>query len=138
MQKTKIGISVGLMGAAVYFMGLCGGAVASLMLAGYVLLVEENQWLKKCAVKSIALYLLFAVVSYVVYLIPDVFNLISSFLNIFGVDFYPSFIHRIADTLSSALSLIKILFYLGLGFKALSQGDIRVPVLDNLIEKYMV
>ena len=42
MQKTRFGISVGLMGAAIYFVGLFGGYAAMLLLAGDVLLFGEN------------------------------------------------------------------------------------------------
>lgn len=136
MQKTRIGISVGLMGAAVYFMGLCGGAIALLLIAGYVLLFEENQWLRKCAVKSVALYLTVAVVNYVIYLIPDAIAFIGTFVGIFGGYFYSSFISSLAELLSGALTLARTVFFILLGLKALTQGDIRIPVLDSLIEKY--
>ena len=39
--KTKLGISLGLLGAALYFMGLMG-ITPLVLLAGYVLLFEEN------------------------------------------------------------------------------------------------
>ncbi len=57
VQKTKLGISVGLLGAAIYFMGLFSGYMVAVLLAGYVLLFEENEWLKKSAVKAIAVVL---------------------------------------------------------------------------------
>ena len=44
MQKTKLGISVGLLGAAIYFMGLFGGYLVAVLLAGYILMFEENEW----------------------------------------------------------------------------------------------
>lgn len=43
MQKTRLGISVGLMGFITYF-GCCfGGYIAAILLFGYILLVENNQ-----------------------------------------------------------------------------------------------
>lgn len=77
MQKTKIGISVGLFGAANYFMGLFGG------------------------------------------------------------EFYIGFISNLVNAVVSALSIIEKLLLIGLGVKALNQGTINVPVVDNLINKYM-
>ena len=47
MQKTKIGISVGVMGAVMYFASLFGGYIPMLLLAGYIFLKEENIWLQK-------------------------------------------------------------------------------------------
>lgn len=50
MQKTRMGISVGLMGAATYLCGLFGGLMVTVVIAGYILLFEENAWLKRAAV----------------------------------------------------------------------------------------
>ena len=54
MQKTKIGISVGVMGAVMYFASLFGGYIPMLLLAGYIFLKEENIWLRKAAFKAVA------------------------------------------------------------------------------------
>ena len=54
MQKAKLGISVGLLGAAIYLTALSGSLLGLLVLAGYVLLVEDNQWLRLSAVKAVA------------------------------------------------------------------------------------
>ena len=59
MQKTRLGISVGLLGAATYFAGLFSGLLAALLLAGYVLMFEENEWLRRSVVKAITLTILF-------------------------------------------------------------------------------
>ena len=59
MQKTRLGISVGLMGFITYF-GCCfGGYIAAILLFGYILLVENNQWLRKTAVKAMILTIAF-------------------------------------------------------------------------------
>ena len=42
MQKTKLGISVGMLGAVLYFMGIFSGYLLVAILAAYVLLYEEN------------------------------------------------------------------------------------------------
>ena len=46
MEKSKLGIPVTLLAAAAALLGLYGGYVAVIVLVGYVLLVEENEWLK--------------------------------------------------------------------------------------------
>lgn len=53
MQKTKLGISVGLLGAIIYFTSLFGSSyLIAILLCGYILLVEDNPWLRKTSVKS--------------------------------------------------------------------------------------
>lgn len=137
MQKTKLGISVGLMGALVYFMGMYAGYLLTVLLVGYVLFFEENEWLKKAAVKALAIMVCFSLLSTVAYLLPNVISAISSILSIFGGYWYWEWMSNLANAVTNILSLLQKLLMLVLGLKALSQSDIAVPVVDKLIEKYM-
>jgi hypothetical protein len=137
MQKTKLGISVGLLGAALYFMGLFSGYMVTVLLAGYVLMFEENTWLRKAAVKAVAVMVLFSLASAVVNLIPNAMNLIDAIVSILGSHFYIAFISNLVSAVVTALNLLQKLVMLGLGLAALSQGTIAVPVVDKLLDKYM-
>ena len=137
MQKTRFGITVGLLGAAIFFMGLYGGYLITALLAGYVLLFEENEWLKKSAVKAVALMVCFSLFSTLIYLIPNVISFIDNVVGIFGGAFYINAISSLASAVGSALDIIEKLLFIGLGLKALTQGNIAVPVVDKLIDKYM-
>lgn len=137
MQKTRFGISVGLLGATIFFMGLYGGYMITAFLAGYVLLFEENEWLKKSAVKSVAIMILFSILSTLVYLIPSLITVIDGLVGVFGGNFYINAISSLAIAVSSALDLIEKVLFIGLGLKALTQGNIAVPAVDKLIDKYM-
>lgn len=135
MQKTKLGISVALLGAALYFLGLFSGYLAIVILAGYVLLMEENVWLKKTAAKSVALLVFFSLILAVLNLIPGLINFIDSFLKIFNGNFSFRFLTNIVNMLKSGINLIQTVLFLILGLKALTQGTIRVPVIDKMVEK---
>lgn len=137
MHKTRLGISVGLMGAVIYFLGQYGGYLITVLLAGYVLFFEENEWLRRCAVKAVVLMIFFSVLSTVVYLIPNVIGFIDSLFNVFEVHFYVGWVSNLANAISSGLSLVQKVLFVLLGLKALNQGDIRVPVVDKLISKYI-
>ena len=137
MQKTKLGISVGLLGAALYFMGLFSGYMVTVLLAGYVLMFEENTWLRKAAVKAVAVMVLFSLASAVVNLIPNAMNLIDAIVSILGGHIYIAFISNLVSAVVTALNLLQKLVMLGLGLAALSQGTIAVPVVDKLLDKYM-
>jgi len=136
-MKTKLGISVGLLGAATYFVGLFSGYTVLALFVGYILLFEENIWLKRTAVKAFAINILFSLVSAVVGLIPNVIYLIDDLVNIFGGSFSILFVTRLITFIQSALSLILKLLMLGLGLTALSQGTIKFPIIDKLIDKHM-
>ena len=137
MQKTKLGISVGLLGAALYFMGLFSGYMVTVLLAGYVLLVEENKWLRNAAVNAVAVMVLFSFVSAIINLIPNAMSFIDYIVSMFGGNFYVGFISNLVNAVVTALNVIEKLLLLGLGVKALNQGTIAVPVVDGLINKYM-
>ena len=55
MPKTKFGITVGLFAAAIYFAAIFGGYVPVLLLGGYALIAEKDGWLKRVAIKAVAI-----------------------------------------------------------------------------------
>lgn len=137
MQKTRLGISVGLLGAALFLSCLFGGYTIAIILAGYILLFEENAWLKKATVKGIALMFGFAFISSVIYLIPNAITFIDSICNVFGGDFYISFVSNIIDVIDNALEIAEKLLFIVLAIKAFNQGTVKIPVIDSLVNKYM-
>lgn len=137
MQKTKLGVSVGVLGAAMYFLGFFSGMTAAVILGGYILLMEENAWLKKTAIKAVAVWVLFAFFGAVLGLLPDAIGFINSILNIFGGNFYISIVSNIIFMLKDGLDLVRTLLFLLLGLKALNQGTVKVPVIDKLVDKCM-
>lgn len=135
MQKTRLGISVGLMGFITY-LGCCfGGYIAAILLFGYILLVENNQWLRKTAVKAMILTIAFSLLSTFIGLIPDIIEFIGSIVNLFNGSFYLTFVSKIVTIITSAIGLIKTVLFILLGIKALNQGSITVPVVDDMTNK---
>lgn len=135
MEKSKLGISVSLLAAAVCLLGYYGGYVITGLLVGYILLKEENEWLKKLSVTVVVVMLSFSILSTAVSLIPNVLNVGYSFIQIFNGDFYIYFIDRIFNFLSNVLSICKMAVFLLLSYFALTGKDINIPVLDKLLDK---
>ena len=78
MPNTRLGIPANKLGAALFFMGLVGavsigassagpglflGFIPMVLLAGYILLFEQNEWLRKAAVQAITVVILFALIT---------------------------------------------------------------------------
>ena len=137
MQKTRLGISVGLLGAATYFMGLFSGYIVVVILAGYILLFESNVWLKKSAVKAVALLVLFSLLIAVINLIPNAISLINNLMAVFDRSFSVIVLSRIVTVIVSVLDIVEKILFILLGVKAINQGTISFPVVDKLINKYM-
>ena len=137
MQKTRLGISVGMLGAAIYLTGLFSGYVVAILMAGYVLLCEENSWLRRCAVKAVSLMVFFSFITVLINLIPNAISSINYIASMFGSSFYAVFITNLVSAVTSIIDIIEKLLFIGLGVKALNQGTIAVPVVDKLVSKYM-
>ncbi len=135
MQKTKLGISVGLLGAILYFASLVGGYIVAIILFGYIMLVENNIWLRKTATKAIVLLVSFSILGYVVNFVPDILGFINSILSIFSASFSTSIVNSIFGVVSTALSILKYVVFILLGIKALNQGTISIPVVDGIADK---
>lgn len=137
MQKSKLGVSIGLLGAAVCFLGLFGSYIPVVIATGYILLFEENEWLKKNSVKVLAVMFTLSVMVTVVELIPDAISVVSNLLNILKISFSIPLISSIVSFITSVLLFFRTLILLGMGLKALNQGTISVPIVDSIIDKHM-
>ena len=137
MTKTKLGISVGLFGAAMYFMGLIT-ILPLVIMAGYVLLFEDNAWLKRTAVKALAIVMFFSVLSTLLGLLSSSHVLINDFVMLFGDrPLNMSVFIRIISICRTVLSVLQSIVLLLAGFKALTMGNISVPVVDKLINSHL-
>lgn len=137
MQKTKLGISIGLLGAAIYFTSLFSSYLVPVILTGYVLLFEENDWLRKNAVKAVSLTVFFSFIVAIINLIPNAISFINYIASMFGGNVHIAFISNLVNAVTSAIDIIEKILFIGLGLKALNQGSISIPVVDKLINKYM-
>lgn len=137
MEKTKLGISVGIAAAAIYFVAYFGGYVPAILMAGYVLIAEENQWLKRSAVKAVATLACFSALFAVIGLLPDALSWIGSLVDLFNGSFSYSVVSKILSVITETLDIAKTVIFLMLGVKALTQATIKVPFVDNFLNKYM-
>ena len=137
MEKTKLGISVGLVGAILYCLGLFGGALVTIAAVAYVLIFEENEWLKKAAVKVVVLMFFFPVVQYAVGLIPDLIRIVFDVLNMFKVYSNIEIVYSIENLFYDLVVIVKYVVFAIFGVMALSQKSVKIPLLDNFLDKHM-
>jgi len=132
MEHTKLGVSVGLVGAAMYLLTCFGGYTPAIILCGYVLLFETNHWLRQSCVKALVLDLVF--VSGTVGLIPRVLSWIDTLVN--TTLSYGS-INEIVDIIQVAIAILNTALFLLLSVKAIKGKTIEIPVVDGIIKKYV-
>ena len=137
MQKTRLGISVGLLGAAIYLVGLFGGYVARVVRAGYTLLFESNGWLRRSAVKAVVLMVAFSALNAVLGLIPDCFSAIEEVVALGGGEFQLVLLNHLFSAVIQLVDVVKKVLFLVLGAKALRQSTVVIPAVDEFISSYM-
>ena len=137
MQNTRLGISVGLLGAAIYLMVLFGGYLALVVLVGYTLLFENNGWLRRSAVKAAVLLVGFSALEAVLGLIPDSLSAIQKIVLLGNGDFQLIFLNNLFSAVIQFTYVVKKILFLILGAKALRQSTVVIPVVDEFISSYM-
>ena len=136
-MKAKLGISIGLLGAAVYFIALFDGFLALTLLAGYILLFEDNEWLKKSAVKALVIWVVVAALQALIALIPDLIGFINYLIGIFGQSFTIRPLSSLINMIDTGLYIGRKLVLLILGLQALTMNTMAIGPIDKFVEKHM-
>lgn len=134
MEKTKLGISVGLLGAALCFTGLFN-YLGLIILAGYVLIFEKNEWLRKSAVKVVTIVIAFTIISTLIGISNSILDILNVPLSWVKIPFRLSWPLKIDSIVLSVLGILEKLVLLLLGFKAFTQGTISLGPIDKIIDK---
>jgi uncharacterized membrane protein len=137
MEKTKLGISVGLFGALLYAVGLWGGYFLTIAAVAYVLIREESAWLKQTAVKALALTFLFPLVRLAIGVIPDLMELVDNVMNLFDKNFYVEIVNEIVTLLRNVVNIAEYVLFVLLGVLALGKKTVRLPLVDAAMEKHV-
>ena len=141
MQKTKFGISVGLCSAAMYFIGLLG-TTQLIIAAAFILISEEDTWLKKATIKAVGVVIAFAILTTLTGLVSNAVTAPGSFLNqlilLFRGDAIAmADVNRVIAIINNAIGIVRNLLLLALGFKALKQGTVGLGPVDKVIDANM-
>lgn len=136
MLKTKLGISIALVGAAMYFLGAISFTPA-VLLAGYVLIAEQNEWVKRQAAKMIGVVVLFGLLSIAVGWIDDVVGVLNIIVRWFNSDVYLSVPANLTNLIRYIISIVKEVLLLVMGFKALGMKNVKIGLIDKPLDKFM-
>lgn len=136
MLKTKLGISIALVGAAMYFLGAIS-FIPAVLLAGYVLIAEENEWVKRQAAKMVGVVVLFSLLSIAVGWIDDVVGVLNIIVRWFNSDVYLSVPANLTSLCRYIISMAKEVLLLVMGFKALGMKNVKLGLIDKPLDKFM-
>ena len=138
MEKTKLGISIEMLGAILYVSVALFGYFGLLVVGGYIVFIEKQEFLKKCVVKAVVLMLGFTLLSTVIGIIPKILYFgmeTDTFLD--GVYLYLSGTYQVVAMILVILNFIRMALFVWLGVKAWKKQNGAIPIVDKFIEKYM-
>lgn len=136
MKKAKLGISIGLLGAGMFWLA-CINIIPAVLLALYVLLKEDDEWLRKAAVKMMIVCITFGLLSVGVGMIQDAINALNSmvhWLQPIRTIVLPLNIDTVAQY---AIQIIEDLVLIGMGFQAYHLSAMKNNYMDTIIENHM-
>ena len=107
------------------------------LLAGYVILMEEDVWLKATAVKVVSIMTVFSLILAALSIVPDAIGLLNYFVALFGGSFSVLLLTNLVYFLQQFVTLAETVVFLLLALKALKMDTINVPMVDMLITKHM-
>lgn len=137
MLKTKMGVSIALVGAAMYFLGAIAFTPA-VLLAGAMLIMEDNQWVKRQAAKMIGVVIVFSLLGIAIGWIDDVVNVLNIIVHWFAKDAkYLSIPGNIESLLRTIIGAVEEVLLVVMGFMALKMKEIRFGVVDKLLDRFM-
>lgn len=136
MLKTKLGISIALVGAAMYFLGMFSFTPA-VLLAGYVLIAEDNEWVKRQAARMIGVVLLFGLLSIAIGWIDEFVAILNIIVRWFNDEVYLKVPASLTGLVQYIISIAKEVFLLVMGIMALGMKSIKFPIVDKLLDKFM-
>ena len=145
MEKSRLGISINLFAALIYFVCIINNLLACVIVTGYVLFFEESERLKRIAVKALIITIFLAVVfplsTYILYFIIYMLQIVQTIItanNIYNNSYVftniSNYIQQIYHyVIYSAQIIIPVIF----GLRAYKQKDIKIKVIDNILDKHL-
>lgn len=134
-MRTKFGISVGLLASIMYLAPVFGGVTVLILIAGYCLVAEEEVFLKKAALKAILVYIGFSFLIKLVGIIPMAFGNLTDWTYLYGIHIFFGMIRNFGQGIVGLLRLLQTLCFLVLAYQAYRLGDIKLPIIDDIINK---
>lgn len=143
MNKTKLGISTGMLAAIIFLLAIVtefvsGGtvfALAFVLAVAYVLYKEEDMWLKGCAVKAVCVVLIFTLVPFLFGFVDDIMKFINFFLQFADTEIHDGF--GIMTFIINIINVVEKVFLLVLALLAFKGKTIKLPVIDKMIAKHL-
>lgn len=143
MEKTKLGVSVILLSVLMYVLAWVGGSLSTLALAGYILLVEDNEQLKLAAKRATSIMVIFMLIPSLLGVITSITSWLSGFFAYDAMfeseevlELFTNF-NKFFVEINSILGILENIVFATIIVCIIMKKEVKIPVIDKLIEKYI-
>ncbi|MCL2157822.1 MAG: hypothetical protein FWH48_00270 [Oscillospiraceae bacterium] len=151
-EKSRLGISLNLFAALLYFMGVTGSVFALMVAVGYIMLFEESVKLKKTGIKALIVNIFWSIIMFLInhfsVFLQTILNALNSYNYIAGnnsvafdnfhINYLYQFLQFIPSSLTTIGYVIEILVFVILGLRAYKQVDVKIKWIDKILDKHFV
>ena len=149
MNKTRFGLSANAYAGLTFLAGIISPLLAVIM-AGAVLLTDENDWLKRMVLKAAAFVVIMGVTEMVLGtmsfdlkgnvtanngLVADAFKALNGLLSYMDEDLDVSKVVGFFGLLGTIVNILKVIFLMIFAKKAFAGQYVKLPVVDGIVEK---
>jgi len=125
MERTRLGVTIGLMGFIGYLLSGLSGLWVVVMFMLFILMTETSDVLRVNVVQATILCAAFSVLEYLI-------GGYDSVVNVIGINF----LYRIGSFVRSFVSIAQIIFTLMAAMNALSGKVLSIPIVTPLVEQH--
>ena len=137
MPKAALGVSIGILAAASYWTGLISD-VAAILLIGYILIKEEDNWLRSVALKAGIIIVGMVAITTVTGFLTQGVNGFNALLNLFDHDqFYNTVLGKLGTLLDCICLIVKKVVLLIAGYQAFRYQDFRIGFIDRIVYNHL-
>jgi len=137
-MKTKIGVSAGAYAAFTFFLAYFGGYTPLLIAVGFVLIFENNEWLKATVLKAVVLSVLFSLLTTALRFIPNnMFGLFRDIAAIFNGNLTYAKLSQVITALTDIVGICELVLFIILMFMALKMKTIKIGFVEKFVEKHL-
>lgn len=143
MNKTKLGVSTGMLAAIVFLLAISVEfvndsfffGVGLILVVAYILCKEEDLWLKASAVKAVVIVLIFSLVPFLFGFAYDIIYSLDFVLQFANTHIRDEF--KIIEFCICIIKDVEKVLLLILAILAFKGKTIKIPVIDNMIAKHI-
>ena len=134
MNKTKFGLSANAYAGLAFLAGIISPLI-TLIMAGAVLLTEDNDWLKRMVLKAVTVVIIIGIASFSIDMINTALNCINGLLSYVDATFQTAKVMTFISLCADIIRVLEVIFLLIFAKKAFAGQYVKLPFGDGIVEK---